>query len=263
MSPETRAQIFEPFFTTRTHRPGTQGTGLGLSTVQRIVTEVGGFVDVESAPGRGTTVTVYFPRAAGTPPHPAPAEEPRRGSPPPNSRRVLVIEDDPSVRSLVANVLLGAHYRVVVARDGEEGLRLLETEAEPFHLVISDLVMPRLGGVALAQRLRDRRSGNHRCCSSRATATTPRPSSRVSGGCCRSRSRPLSCSRPCESWSTTGGEGQRRARRPLSASRSRSRSSPCRPCCRWPAPRWRRLAAPRPSTCRCGRSPSACPATSR
>jgi two-component system cell cycle sensor histidine kinase/response regulator CckA len=158
MSPETRARIFEPFFTTRTNRPGTQGTGLGLSTVQRIVTEVGGSLDVESSLGRGTTVTVYFPRAAITPPKPAAPDEPRRPEPTPNSRRVLVIEDDPSVRSLVANVLLGAHYRVVVARDGEEGLRLLETEGEPFHLIVSDLVMPNIGGMTLAQRLRERRN---------------------------------------------------------------------------------------------------------
>ena len=161
MSPETRARIFEPFFTTRTDRPGTQGTGLGLSTVQRIVTEVGGVVDVDSAPGRGTTVTIYFPRAASAPPRPAasPAasDEAQRAEPAPNSRRVLVIEDDPSVRSLVANVLLGAHYRVVVARDGAEGLRLLADEREPFHLVVSDLVMPHIGGLALAQHLRERR----------------------------------------------------------------------------------------------------------
>jgi two-component system cell cycle sensor histidine kinase/response regulator CckA len=156
MSSETRARIFEPFFTTRTNRPGTQGTGLGLSTVLRIVTEVGGFVDVESALGRGTTVTVYFPRAASAPPRSAAPEELRRPQPPPNSLRVLVIEDDAPVRSLVANVLLGAHYRVVVARDGEEGLRLLETDREPFHLIVSDLVMPHVGGVALAQRLHER-----------------------------------------------------------------------------------------------------------
>jgi PAS domain S-box-containing protein len=157
MTPETRARIFEPFFTTRTDRPGTQGTGLGLATVHRIVTEVGGFIDVESAVGRGTTVTVYFPHATNAPSKSVPPEESRRPGAAPNSRRVLVIEDDPSVRSLVANVLLGAHYRVVVARDGEEGLHVLETEAEPFHLIVSDLVMPNIGGLTLAQRLEHRR----------------------------------------------------------------------------------------------------------
>ncbi len=153
MSLETRARIFEPFFTTRMNRPGTQGTGLGLATVQRIVAEVGGFIDVESTPGRGTTVTVFFPRAETTPPKAPAPEEARRREPAPNSRRVLVIEDEPSVRSLVANLLLGAHYQVVVARDGEEGLHLVETEPKPFDLIVTDLIMPNVGGMTLAQRL--------------------------------------------------------------------------------------------------------------
>jgi PAS domain S-box-containing protein len=159
MSPEVQSRIFEPFFTTRTERPGTQGTGLGLSTVQRIVTEAGGHVGVESEPGRGTTVTVYLPRVAPAPARAAAPEEPRRAGPAPNTRRVLVVEDEPSVRTLVANVLLGAHYLVAVARDGDEALRVLDADREPFDLVVTDLVMPSVGGVALARRLleRDRR----------------------------------------------------------------------------------------------------------
>jgi DNA-binding response OmpR family regulator len=71
---------------------------------------------------------------------------------------VLVVEDEPSVRSLVANVLLGAHYRVMVARDGEEALRFIEAEREPFHLIVTDLVMPSIGGMVLAKRLHERAS---------------------------------------------------------------------------------------------------------
>jgi PAS domain S-box-containing protein len=155
MTPEVRARIFEPFFTTRTDRPGTQGTGLGLATVHRIIMESGGKIDVESAPGAGTTVTVTFPRVASSPaPAPGP-EPPRRAEPPPNTRRVLVVEDEPSVRTLVANVLLGAHYLVVVARDGQEALRVMETDREPFDLIVTDLVMPAVGGATLARRLHE------------------------------------------------------------------------------------------------------------
>jgi two-component system cell cycle sensor histidine kinase/response regulator CckA len=152
MSPETRAQIFEPFFTTRADRPGTQGSGLGLATVYRIVSELGGCIDIESAPGHGTAVTIYFPRATLAVPV---AQEPQHPPRAPNSRRVLVIEDEPSVRSLVAGVLLGAHHRVMVARNGEEALRLLETEQTPFDLVVTDLMMPSVGGLAVAQRLQE------------------------------------------------------------------------------------------------------------
>jgi PAS domain S-box-containing protein len=156
MNQETQARIFEPFFTTRTDRPGTQGTGLGLATVQRIVKDAGGHVAVQSAPGHGTIVTVYFPRVAPADQNvPAPQER-GHDEPAPNTQRVLVVEDEPAVRTLIANVLLGAHYLVAVARDGDEALRLLEDESEPFHLIVADLVMPGVGGVALARRLRER-----------------------------------------------------------------------------------------------------------
>lgn len=100
-------------------------------------------------------MTVFFPRVAAA----APSVEPSPCPPPapaPNSRRVLVIQDEPSVRALIASVLTGAHYRVMVARNGEEGLRVLEAEQQPFHLIVTDLVMPRVGGVKLAQRLAQR-----------------------------------------------------------------------------------------------------------
>jgi two-component system cell cycle sensor histidine kinase/response regulator CckA len=160
MTPDVLARMFEPFFTTRTDRPGTQGTGLGLPTVQRIVTGAGGFIDVTSSPGRGTTVTVFFPRSTNAPSVAPPPEELGRPAVAPNTRRVLVVEDEPSVRSLVASVLLGAHYIVVVARDGEEALRFLDIEQEPFHLIVTDLVMPNIGGMTLARHLRERGSGS-------------------------------------------------------------------------------------------------------
>jgi CheY-like chemotaxis protein len=156
MPPEVQARIFEPFFTTRTDRPGTQGTGLGLSTVQRIVTEAGGEIAVSSAPGRGTTVTVFFRRVSSAPAKASMPEAPSRAEHAPNTRRVLVVEDEPSVRSLIANVLLGAHYLVAVARDGLDALRVVEAENERFDLIVTDIVMPNLSGVGLALRLSER-----------------------------------------------------------------------------------------------------------
>jgi CheY-like chemotaxis protein len=158
MSAEVQARMFEPFFTTRAERPGTQGTGLGLATVQRIVTEIGGRIDIKSAPGEGTTVTVLFPRVASTPKEVERAQVPLRPAAAPNSQRILVVEDEPSVRSLIGTVLLGAHYWVMVARNGEEALRFIEAEREPFHLIVTDLVMPSIGGVSLAKRLHERTS---------------------------------------------------------------------------------------------------------
>jgi len=149
--------MFEPFFTTRGDRPGTQGTGLGLATVQRIVAEVGGCIDVTSAPGKGTAVTVYFPRVESAPLVDT-ATTHERARPAPNSVRVLVVEDEPAVRALVGNVLLGEHYWVLVARDGEEALRLIEEEREPFDLIVTDLEMPNVGGATLAERLHQRGS---------------------------------------------------------------------------------------------------------
>lgn len=158
MSPEVQARMFEPFFTTRAERPGTQGNGLGLATVQRIVADAGGRIEVRSALGEGTTITVFFPRVASTPKDVERSQVPRQPAAAPNSQRILVIEDEPSVRSLIGNVLLGAHYWVMVARHGEEALRFIEAEREPFDLIVSDLMMPNLGGVSLARRLRERAS---------------------------------------------------------------------------------------------------------
>jgi CheY-like chemotaxis protein len=158
MSPEVQARMFEPFFTTRAERPGTQGTGLGLATVQRIVAEVGGRIDVRSASGEGTTVTVFFPRVASVQRELERAQAHLGPAAAPNSQRILVVEDEPSVRSLIGNVLLGAHYWVMVARNGEEALRFIDAEREPFDLIVSDLMMPSVGGVSLAKRLRERAS---------------------------------------------------------------------------------------------------------
>jgi CheY-like chemotaxis protein len=148
MNEATMAHIFEPFFTTK--EVG-KGTGLGLATVYGIVKQSGGHVAVASEVGVGTTFSVYLPRVAAAPaPAPAPRAEarPARGS-----ETVLVVEDEDAVRSLTCMVLEGRGYRVLRARNGAEGLRTAERHAGPIDLLITDVVMPVLGGREMAERL--------------------------------------------------------------------------------------------------------------
>jgi PAS domain S-box-containing protein len=156
MDAETVARAFEPFFTTK--GPG-EGTGLGLSTVYGIVKQSQGHVVVDSAPGRGTAVTVYLPRAARL------SDAARRSGPASGAaldgrgtESILLVEDEEIVRSLVEEMLAGLGYTVEVACDGEEALERIAA-GTPADLVISDLVMPRLSGRELAQRLDELRPG--------------------------------------------------------------------------------------------------------
>ncbi len=153
MSPDVQARAFDPFFTTKD--PG-RGTGLGLSTVLGIVRQSGGAVWIESAPGAGTTVRIALPIAesAGDP---APVEAGTTAAAP--AHTVLVVEDDAAVRDLVVQVLRREGHTVLVAADGEAALSLSNGHAGELALVVSDLVMPRLGGRELATHLRRRRPG--------------------------------------------------------------------------------------------------------
>jgi signal transduction histidine kinase len=138
---ELRERLFEPFFTTK--EPG-QGTGLGLAMVYGVVQQHQGWVEVESAPGRGTRFDVYLPRAERPPDPPAlapPAPAAARGT-----ETVLLADDEPMIRDL-GRVILEQHgYRVLVAADGQEAVDVYRTEAGRVHLVILDLTMPRLSG---------------------------------------------------------------------------------------------------------------------
>ncbi len=149
MDPETKSRLFEPFFTTK--EPG-KGTGLGLATVYGIVNQSGGFVWVYSEPGQGTTVKVYFPRveeAPQTAPPAAPADaEPQRGS-----ETILLVEDEEAVRTIARLALTRRGYRVLVAANGGEALLAGERETGPIHLLLTDVVMPGMGGPELARRL--------------------------------------------------------------------------------------------------------------
>ena len=137
MTEETRARIYEPFFTTRRG-----GTGLGMSVVFGVVQDHRGAIEVDSAVGRGTTVRVRLPLWEGAlaPPPVAPSAAPR------GTETILVAEDEPLVRKLVARGLGNLGYKVLDAADGEEALQLFRRHIERVALVVLDVVMPRMGG---------------------------------------------------------------------------------------------------------------------
>jgi PAS domain S-box-containing protein len=148
MRPEVIAQVFEPFFTTK---PPGAGTGLGLSIVYGIVRQHGGHVEVESAPGSGTCVTILLPRHEG----PIAAEPPAVIRQAPRGREtVLLAEDEPLVRSVLRRTLAGAGYEVVEAEDGEEAIRKFEAHRARIALCLLDVVMPRKNGREAADAIR-------------------------------------------------------------------------------------------------------------
>jgi CheY-like chemotaxis protein len=149
MPPEVRDRVFEPFFTTR--EVG-KGTGLGLSMVYGFVRQSGGYVDVESAPGAGTTVALYLPKATQTPDTEVEAIQPR--AIPGGSERILVVEDNEDLLEVTSAKLTTFGYRVLCARNGTEAIQMFEGGQE-FELLFSDIVMPNgMNGVELAREAR-------------------------------------------------------------------------------------------------------------
>ena len=154
MDGETKRRVFEPFFTTK--EVG-KGTGLGLSMVYGIVKQSGGYIDVASQSGSGSTFTIYLPRQSSAV---ALSHSPVAAPPLPTGREsILVVEDDQAVRELILNLLHQQGYDVVESSDGDEALRIVQQRLKAIHLLIADLVMPRLGGSELAQRLTLQRPG--------------------------------------------------------------------------------------------------------
>ena len=154
MDGETKRRVFEPFFTTKDVG---KGTGLGLSMVYGIVKQSGGYIDVASQSGSGSTFTIYLPRQSSTV---SPSRPPVAVDPLPTGREsILVVEDEPAVRELIFNLLHQQGYDVVEASDGDDALRIMEQTLKAIHLLVADLVMPRLGGCELAQRLALHRPG--------------------------------------------------------------------------------------------------------
>jgi two-component system cell cycle sensor histidine kinase/response regulator CckA len=148
MTPEVQARVFEPFFTTK--RVG-QGTGLGLSTVYGIVKQSGGFVWAYSEPGHGSTFKIYLPAAEARPVEPEPRSAPARS--PRGSETILVVEDDEIVRELIARMLAEYGYQVLQAPEGHAALELVRSSVGVVDLVVSDVVMPRMGGQELGDAL--------------------------------------------------------------------------------------------------------------
>jgi len=151
MTPEVRARIFEPFFTTK---EAGKGTGLGLAMVYGIVKQSGAHITVESEPGRGTTFRVYLPLAPAESVAAAErAETSARPSLARGSETILLVEDEPSLRGLVAEYLSECGYHMLVAAEGHSALRLAQSHAGPIHMLVTDVVMPGISGPELAQRL--------------------------------------------------------------------------------------------------------------
>ena len=149
MEAETLDRIFEPFYTTKEEG---KGTGLGMSVVYGIVKQHNGFVSVYSEPGGGTVVRVYFPRTSEEVPKPRSTEpEQVMGG----TETILVVEDDDMVRGLARKVLTDAGYKVVEASDGVLGLNIFRENASDIALIISDVVMPEMGGRELMDRVRE------------------------------------------------------------------------------------------------------------
>jgi CheY-like chemotaxis protein len=152
MNDETKARVFEPFFTTKDPE---SGTGLGLSTVYGIVQQSGGAIQVYTELGWGTSFKVYLPRVAGTAEPMMPAEN--LADVPGGAETILVVEDQDSVAAVIKATLLLCGYQVLEAHNGSDALELLERYEGRIHLLVTDIVMPVMGGSELALRVRELR----------------------------------------------------------------------------------------------------------
>jgi CheY-like chemotaxis protein len=148
MTPEVQARAFDPFFTTK--QPG-QGTGIGLSIVYGIVKQSSGTVWIESAPGSGTTVHIYLPHVDERPERQEHALVPRPST---RSATILLAEDEPKVRELLRLALARAGHVVLSAENGRVALELARSHDGPIDVLVTDVVMPFLGGQDLASRMR-------------------------------------------------------------------------------------------------------------
>jgi nitrogen-specific signal transduction histidine kinase len=150
MTPQVKARIFEPFFTTKDVG---KGTGLGLAVVFGIVSQSGGHIEVESEPGRGTRFKIYLPAFEGE-------LSARKGAEKGKNLRgteiILLVEDEEGVRELFSLALQSFGYQVLVAKDGRDALRIVESHRGTIDLLLTDVVMPRMSGREVAEALQPR-----------------------------------------------------------------------------------------------------------
>jgi PAS domain S-box-containing protein len=148
MDAETQARIFEPFFTTKAKG---RGTGLGLATVYGIVKQSGGFIAVDSAVGRGTTFTVYLPQVEA--PMKTESTTEKSAKVQHGAETILVVDDETGIRELAAEYLQRCGYTVLAAGDGAEAEEIAKRHSGPIHLLLTDTVMPKMGGHELVRAM--------------------------------------------------------------------------------------------------------------
>jgi CheY-like chemotaxis protein len=154
MTREIQEHVFEPFFTTKEKG---KGTGLGLSTVYGIIKQSKGNIWVYSEPGKGTTFKIYLPRVEKS--ISRTTKRDKKAGPVTGSETILIVEDDEMVRNFTARVLKGCGYRVLIAADGGEAVRVSGAHEGPIHLMLTDVVMPGMSGQELGERLMVSRPG--------------------------------------------------------------------------------------------------------
>jgi CheY-like chemotaxis protein len=155
MDGETAARCFDPFFTTK---PQGQGTGLGLATCYGGARQAGGTITVSSAPGEGSTFRVFLPAAEGEAEQHQPADAPLSGSAE-GTETILVVDDEPLLLEIMVETLCSRGYRTLTAANGAEALSRAAHHDGPIHLLLTDVVMPLLGGADLARQLAEARPG--------------------------------------------------------------------------------------------------------